>query len=71
MASRTSRGLRVLVFARAVDAGALLRDGDGRAQLPALEPLAVIALADELRPQVIETVERLAREGRRPQGAVR
>ncbi|WP_245159634.1 HAD-IC family P-type ATPase [Blastococcus sp. CT_GayMR19] len=63
VADRTRRGLRVLVLARAVDASAPLRNGDGRAQLPALEPLAVVALADELRPQVPETVERLAREG--------
>jgi cation-transporting ATPase E len=63
VADRTRHGLRVLVLARAVDPGALLRDGDGRAQLPALEPLAVVALADELRPQVTETVARLAREG--------
>ena len=63
VARRTARGLRVLVLARAVDASAPLRDDDGRAQLPELEPLAVVALADELRPQVTETVERLAREG--------
>jgi cation-transporting ATPase E len=63
VARRTALGLRVLVLARAVDASAPLRDGDGRAQLPALEPLAVVALADELRPQVTETVERLGREG--------
>jgi cation-transporting P-type ATPase E len=63
VAARTALGLRVLVLARAVDATAPLRDSGGRPQLPALEPLAVVALADELRPQVTETVERLAREG--------
>jgi cation-transporting ATPase E len=59
----TSRGLRVLVLARAADPYAPLRGGNGRPELPPLEPLAVVALADELRPQVEETVARLAREG--------
>ena len=61
--ARTAEGLRVLVFARAIDSAAGLRDGDGRAMLPALEPLAVVALADELRPDVPETVARLVEEG--------
>ncbi|MGY1715060.1 HAD-IC family P-type ATPase [Geodermatophilus sp. SYSU D01106] len=56
------RGLRVLVLARAA-ADAPLRDGAGRPLLPALEPLAVVALADELRPGVPETLARLTADG--------
>ena len=36
---------------------------DGRPALPALEPLAVVALADELRPDVPETLARFGEEG--------
>jgi cation-transporting ATPase E len=61
--ARTARGLRVLVFARAADPAAPLRGPDGRAALPALEPLALVALADELRPDVPNTVARLREEG--------
>ncbi|MGY1735714.1 HAD-IC family P-type ATPase [Geodermatophilus sp. SYSU D00684] len=56
------RGLRVLVLARA-EPDAPLRDGAGRARLPALEPLAVVALADELRPGVVDTLARLTADG--------
>ncbi|SDD24397.1 cation-transporting ATPase E [Geodermatophilus telluris] len=63
VAARTSRGLRVLVAARPADPAAPLRDGDGRARLPALEPLALVVLADELRPGVPETVARFAADG--------
>ncbi|MGY1783352.1 HAD-IC family P-type ATPase [Geodermatophilus sp. SYSU D01036] len=56
------RGLRVLVLARA-GRDAPLRDGAGRARLPALEPLAVVALADELRPGVVDTLARLTADG--------
>ncbi|MGY1832463.1 HAD-IC family P-type ATPase [Geodermatophilus sp. SYSU D01180] len=58
----TGRGLRVLVLARA-DRDAPLRDGAGRARLPDLEPLAVVALADELRPGVVDTLARLTADG--------
>jgi cation-transporting ATPase E len=61
--SLADRGLRVLAFARAVEAAAPLRDADGRARLPDLELLALVALADELRPDVRETVARLAADG--------
>ena len=61
--SRTAQGLRVLVFARATDPAAALRGPDGRPALPALEPLAVVALADELRPDVPETLARFEEEG--------
>lgn len=63
VAARAETGLRVLVFARAADPAAPLRDAQGRPALPALEPLAVVALADELRPGVEETVEGLRRAG--------
>ncbi|WP_240619310.1 HAD-IC family P-type ATPase [Blastococcus sp. TF02-8] len=59
---RTERGLRVLVVARAADEPALLRES-GRPRLPALEPLAVVALADELRPQVRDTIGRFLADG--------
>ena len=59
----TTRGLRVLVLARAVEQDEPLRDAQGLARLPRLEPVAVVALADELRPQVTETVARMARDG--------
>ena len=60
---RTSRGLRVLLFARATDPGASLRDDTGRSALPPLEALALVALADELRPDVVDTVAGLRAEG--------
>ncbi|MCZ2860142.1 HAD-IC family P-type ATPase [Blastococcus sp. VKM Ac-2987] len=60
---RTARGLRVLVAARAADPRAPLRDDAGRPRLPALEPLAVVALADELRPEVRETLARFTADG--------
>ncbi|MCW2531789.1 MAG: Cation-transporting ATPase [Blastococcus sp.] len=61
--TRTVQGLRVLVFARALDPTAALRGPDDRPTLPALEPLAVVALADELRADVPETLARLREEG--------
>jgi cation-transporting ATPase E len=61
--SRTEQGLRVLVFARSVDPRTPLRTPDGRPVLPALEALAVVALADELRPDVPETLARFDQEG--------
>ena len=61
--AHTARGLRVLVFARATDPDAALREPDGTPALPALEPLASVALAEELRPDVPETIARLAEEG--------
>ncbi|TFV86813.1 HAD-IC family P-type ATPase [Blastococcus sp. CT_GayMR16] len=60
---RASQGLRVLVVARAVDPHAPLRDPAGRARLPALDPVAVLALADELRPDVPATFARLTADG--------
>ncbi|HEY0125932.1 MAG TPA: HAD-IC family P-type ATPase, partial [Blastococcus sp.] len=59
---RTAQGLRVLVVARA-DEDTPLRDTAGRPQLPRLEPVAVVSLADELRPDVPETIAGFARDG--------
>jgi cation-transporting P-type ATPase E len=60
--ARTSQGLRVLVVARA-EPDAPLRDNAGRPQLPNLEPVALVALADELRPDVTATLARFAADG--------
>jgi cation-transporting ATPase E len=56
-------GLRVLLLARAADPTAGLRDADGRPALPALEPVAVVALADELRPEAAESIARFREDG--------
>ncbi|MGY1717782.1 HAD-IC family P-type ATPase [Blastococcus sp. SYSU DS0552] len=60
--ARTDQGLRVLVVARAA-AHAPLRDDAGRPRLPALEPVALVSLADELRPDVPEMIARFAGGG--------
>ena len=51
----SSRGLRVLLFAHNPDETAL-HDAEGRPGLPLLRPLAVVSLADELRPDARETI---------------
>ncbi|MPQ98155.1 HAD-IC family P-type ATPase [Modestobacter sp. I12A-02628] len=61
--SRTAQGLRVLVLGRATTPGAPLRGADERPALPELELVALVALADELRPDVPETLARFAAEG--------
>lgn len=58
---RTGQGLRVLLLARAAGRG--LRDAAGRPELPTLTPVALVALADELRDEVTETVRRLHDDG--------
>ena len=60
---RTTLGLRVLVLARATDPAAGLRDTGGRPELPALQPVSVVALSDELRPEVVETIRRFQANG--------
>jgi cation-transporting ATPase E len=60
---RTALGLRVLLLACATGPDAGLRDADGRPQLPALEPVGIVALADELRPEVTESVARFRADG--------
>jgi cation-transporting P-type ATPase E len=60
---RTALGLRVLLLARALDPAAALHDAEGRAALPALEAVAIVALSDELRPEVAETIARFTADG--------
>jgi cation-transporting ATPase E len=59
---RVRRGSRVLLFARATD-GAGFHDGAGEPHLPPLTPLALVVLADELRPAVELTVADLQGRG--------
>ncbi|MBW0114539.1 HAD-IC family P-type ATPase, partial [Pseudonocardia abyssalis] len=59
VAGRAARGLRVLLLARGAD----LRDDDGRPALDALEAVAVVVLADELRPEVAESIARFRAAG--------
>ncbi len=63
VAKHAERGLRVLLLAKPMEDGARLRDGAGRPTLPALEPVGLVALADELRPEVNETIGRLRGDG--------
>jgi cation-transporting ATPase E len=63
IADRANRGLRVLLLARATRRGAPLRDVDGRPALPALDPVALVVLADELRDGVVESVYRFREKG--------
>ncbi len=57
------RGLRVLVLARATVPQATLRGPGNEPTLPDLRPVAVVSLADELRPGVAQTIARFAEEG--------
>ncbi|HYH29458.1 MAG TPA: HAD-IC family P-type ATPase [Pseudonocardia sp.] len=61
--ARTAQGLRVLLLARATRPAAGLRDTGGHPSLPALEPIGLVALADELRPEVIESIRRFRADG--------
>ena len=63
VAERADRGLRVLVLARATQAGAGLRDAAGQPALPALDGVALVALADELRPEVVEAIRSFRADG--------
>lgn len=63
VAERAALGLRVLVLARATDPGAGLRDSAAHPALPWLEPVAVVALADELRPDVAASIARFREDG--------
>lgn len=62
VSERVRHGLRVLLLARAADPTAALRDTGGRPALPDLHPVAVVALADELRPEVAQTITRFRDE---------
>ncbi|GAB7045526.1 HAD-IC family P-type ATPase [Catenuloplanes indicus] len=59
VAARTGEGLRVLILARAAG----LRDEAGRPRLTGVEPVALAALADELRDDVVPTVARFRDDG--------
>ncbi|QYN33854.1 HAD-IC family P-type ATPase [Pseudonocardia sp. DSM 110487] len=63
VADPTNRGLRVLLLARATRPGAPLRGRDGRPALPALTPVALVVLADDLRGEVLESVRRFRDKG--------
>ena len=63
IADRAGKGLRVLLLARAVESAVGLRDSAGRPRLPTLEPVGLIALADELRPEAPDTVRRFRESG--------
>ena len=52
----SDQGLRVLLFAHQPNESSL-HDSDGAVNLPKLNPLAVVSLGDELRPQAKETIE--------------
>jgi cation-transporting ATPase E len=55
-----ARGLRVLLFAHRPD-GAALHDAQGQPVLPTgMQPLGLVALSDELRPEARETLRRFA-----------
>jgi len=60
VAERAGRGLRMLLLA---SAGAGLRDAEGRPSLPSLTPVALVALADELRPGVADSIGRFQADG--------
>jgi cation-transporting ATPase E len=59
----SDQGLRVMLFAYAALAHSLRDDGD-RPHLPGgIEPLGLVALSDELRPEARETLDGFARAG--------
>jgi cation-transporting ATPase E len=59
----TVQGLRVLLLARA-PVGAALLGPDGQPHLPTgLTPLGLVSLADELRPEARETIQRFGEAG--------
>lgn len=62
VAEWSDRGLRVLLFAASEESTAL-HDADGALHLPALVPLGLVALSDELRPQARETIAEFAKLG--------
>jgi cation-transporting ATPase E len=62
VAEWSDRGLRVLLLAANPNATSL-HDPAGQPQLPALQPLGLVALADELRPRVKETIAAFANLG--------
>ena len=63
VAQAVRRGQRVLVLARAADPDAVLRGPGNHPTLPDLSPIAVVCLADELRPGVSQAIIRFNEEG--------
>jgi cation-transporting ATPase E len=63
VARHATQGLRVLLLARSADPDARLRDAAGRPAVPPLDPVGIVALADELRPEVVESIARLRADG--------
>ncbi len=61
----SDQGLRVLVFAGNTTT-TTMHDAQGEIALPALTPLALVALADELRPQAKETIAAFFKMGIQP-----
>ena len=61
--SRTRRGLRVLLLARTSDPASALRGPGNHPRLPGLRAVALISLADELRPDVSSSIARFCEEG--------
>lgn len=60
----TEQGLRVLLVARSTSGATQLEDRGDTSTLPAdMEPLGLVALSDELRPEARETVSTFARAG--------
>jgi len=59
---RSAQGLRLLVVAEATEPDAELHGAGGRPTLPALQPLGLVCLAEELRPDARDTVARLVAE---------
>ena len=64
VSDRASSGLRVVLFARVRGAEVNLRDGDGNPFLPSnLEPMAVLVLREQIRPDARATLGRFADAG--------
>ncbi len=63
VADRVRRGLRVLLLARTANPASTLRGPENHPTLPELLPVALVVLADELRPEVRKTIERFDDEG--------
>lgn len=57
--ARAAQGPRLLVVAEAAEPGAELHGAGGRPTLPAIQPLGLVCLAEELRPDARDTVARL------------
>ncbi|MCS6813364.1 MAG: HAD-IC family P-type ATPase [Cyanobacteria bacterium] len=59
----TSQGFRVLLFAYAADPGTVLTDPDNPLLPSALQPLGIVHLSDQLRPEAKRTLQSFAQAG--------